>query len=153
MRQLAWAFAYVLGVVAINVSFTLVGPSVWNNAGAGAIFILRDAAQRALGHRVLWAMVLSIAASYLLADPRVALASGAAFAISEAIDWLVYTFTRSSWRDRMLLSSLIAAPVDSVAFLWLAGFWSVPAVLTMTAAKLLVAIVLWLALVPRARVA
>ena len=57
------------------------------------IFILRDFAQREIGHKVLGAMAVGAVLSYFMADPFVAFASVVAFMISELVDWVVYTFT------------------------------------------------------------
>lgn len=113
----------------------------------GFIFILRDYAQRELGHKVLYFMGLGVLASYVLADPFVAYASAVAFAISEAIDWLVYTYTKRPMKDRILISSAIGTPVDSSIFMMMLGFFSMPGLLIMTASKMIaaVAIYYWLA--------
>ena len=44
--------------------------------------------------------------------------SGVAFAISEGVDWLMFTFTKYRLSTRILLSSLFAAPVDTTVFLY-----------------------------------
>ncbi len=41
-----------------------------------------------------------------------------AFAISESADWLIYTFTKYRLSTRILLSSAIAAPLDTTVFLY-----------------------------------
>jgi uncharacterized PurR-regulated membrane protein YhhQ (DUF165 family) len=69
---------------------------------------------------VLFAMAVALALTVVLAGPELALASGVAFAISELVDWALFTFTKYRLSTRIWLSSLLAAPVDSVAFLWLA---------------------------------
>ena len=45
------------------------------------------------------------------------MASAAAFAVGELGDWAVYTFTRRPFSQRILISSLIGAPLDSIVFL------------------------------------
>ena len=63
-------------------------------------------------------MGLAIAWSFFYAWPVIALASGIAFAISELTDWLIFTFTKYRLSTRILLSSAIAAPVDTTIFLY-----------------------------------
>ena len=41
-----------------------------------------------------------------------------AFAISEGVDWLLFTFTKYRLSTRILLSSALAAPVDTTVFLF-----------------------------------
>lgn len=41
-------------------------------------------------------------------------------AVSETIDWLVYSLTRRPFADRVLLSTCASAPIDSAVFLLLA---------------------------------
>ncbi|MGF1461587.1 MAG: VUT family protein [Maricaulaceae bacterium] len=45
-----------------------------------------------------------------------------AFAISEIVDWAVYTFTKRPLSQRILLSSAFSAPIDSTVFLFGASF-------------------------------
>ena len=67
----------------------------------------------------------------------------AAFAISELADWLVYSFTKRPFAQRILLSSVLATPIDTVVFLGIMGWLSAPAVLAMTASKLVGALIVW----------
>lgn len=109
----------------------------------GFVFVLRDFAQREIGHKVLGAMVAGVVASYLMADPFVALASAAAFAISELADWAVYTWTKKPLRQRVLISSAISTPIDSTVFMVMLGFFSLPGLLIMTASKMVGALAVW----------
>ena len=63
-------------------------------------------------------MALAIAWSFYYSWPVIALASATAFAISETVDWLLFTFTKYRLSTRILLSSVIAAPVDTTVFLY-----------------------------------
>ena len=149
-----WILIYVATVVAVNVGFSVVplmdlGPlGLWPPMSllVGAVFVARDYAQRAAGHYVLPAMGAGVALSYFMADPYVALASGVAFAVSELLDWAVYTWTRRPFGQRVLASSAIGAPVDSAAFLLLIGHFSLVGVATMTVSKMLAAMLVWYAL-------
>jgi len=109
----------------------------------GAIFILRDFAQREIGHRVLGAMAVGAILSYFMADPFIAIASVVAFFISEIVDWAVYTYTKKPLGQRILLSSAIGTPIDSAVFLLILGFFSPLGFLLMTVAKMIAAIVIW----------
>ena len=135
---------YVGTVVLLNVAFEIVpivetpiGP--WPPAAllAGVVFIVRDFAQRAHGHWVLVAMLLGGAISYVAASPAIAVASVVAFAASEGLDWLVYTvLKRRTFGQRVVASSLLSTPLDSVIFLGMIGFLSPVSFVLMTLSKL-----------------
>ncbi len=84
----------------------------------GMVFVVRDFVQREMGHRVLVLMALAIGWSFYYSFPAIALASGIAFAISETSDWLIFTFTKYRLSTRILLSSALAAPIDTTVFLF-----------------------------------
>jgi hypothetical protein len=84
----------------------------------GLVFVVRDFVQREMGHRVLILMALAIAWSFYYSWPVIALASAIAFAIAETVDWVVYTFTKYRLSTRILISSAIAAPIDTTVFLY-----------------------------------
>ena len=148
---LFWTALYIGLIVLVNWLFTVVplvdmgGGEMWPPVAliVGLIFIVRDFAQRVVGHWVLAAMLIAAILSYFLADPFVAYASVAAFAISELADWLVYSFTKRPFAQRILLSSVLATPSDTVVFLGIMGWLSAPAVLAMTASKLVGALIVW----------
>ena len=71
-----------------------------------------------MGHRVLILMAVAIAWSFYYSWPVIAMASGIAFAISETADWLLFTFTKYRLSTRILLSSALAAPLDTTVFLY-----------------------------------
>jgi len=145
------AIYYFVAVVVANLGFTYL-PMIPLPGGemfapmsllVGFIFVLRDYAQRELGHKVWLPMIAGIAVSYILADPFVALASATAFAISEAIDWLVYTTVKKPLRDRILISSAISTPTDSAVFMLMLGFFSWYGFVVMVASKMLGALIVW----------
>ncbi len=84
----------------------------------GMVFVIRDFVQREMGHRVLVLMALAIGWSFYYAWPVIAIASGLAYAISETVDWLLFTFTKYRLSTRILLSSAFAAPIDTTVFLY-----------------------------------
>lgn len=142
---------YVLLIVAVNYAFSVVplvklpDGTLWPPVSlvVGFVFVVRDFAQREVGHRVLLAMMVGAVISYFMASPMIAVASTAAFLISELTDWAVYSFTRRPLSQRILFSSVIGTPVDSVVFLAGVGILSTAGVVAMTASKLLGALVVW----------
>jgi hypothetical protein len=142
--DLIWSSAYVLSVLAINIAFARWPGLNWLwSIGVGSIFVTRDFCQRAIGHWVLVPMAVGLALSYLLASPFVALASAAAFAVSESVDWIVFTITKRPLADRVLLSCGLSAPVDSVIFLSIVGALSPAALAAQIGSKLVAALVVW----------
>lgn len=107
---------------------------------AGAVFVARDFAQRAVGHWVLAGMILGCVISYLMANPFVAIASVVSFAVSELVDWGVYTKTKKSFYDRVMISSLISTPVDTIIFLSFISQLTPATFVLMVLAKLLTSI-------------
>lgn len=84
----------------------------------GLVFVIRDFVQRSMGHKVLVVMAFAIGWSFFYAWPVIALASGVAFLVSEMVDWAIFTFTKYSLSTRILISSAVAAPVDTTIFLY-----------------------------------
>ncbi len=95
---------------------------------AGLTFVLRDSVQDAYGKRATLALVaVGAVLSYAISDPFIALASGVAFGASEIADLAVYTPLRKRGYIRAAITSnVVGALVDTVLFLWIAGFpiWS-----------------------------
>lgn len=129
----AWAFVYVALIPFLNWSFgnvnstEIIAPNEMFEHGVklnpltmvtGLVFVLRDFVQREIGHRVLIVMVMAIAWSFYYSWPVIAIASGLAFAVSETVDWLLFTFTKYRLSTRILLSSALAAPIDTTIFLY-----------------------------------
>lgn len=111
----------------IPVGFGLRGPSgvLW----VGAALVLRDVVQHHLGRwPVVGAIVVGAGLAYFVA-PSLAVASAAAFLVSEALDFAVYTPLAE--RGRLFAavgaSNVLGAVVDTFLFLWLAfgsvAFW------------------------------
>ena len=149
--QFKFSFLYVGLIVLVNLGFSVAplvdipGGEKWPPMSlvVGSIFVARDFAQREIGHRVIIAMLIAAALSYVMADPFVAVASLAAFLISEFADWAVYSFTGWSFRQRVLISSAAGTPVDSIVFLGIIGHLSVIGALAMTGSKMLGALLVW----------
>ena len=127
---IALAAGYVATIVAANwavhryglipVGFGLVAPAgVWF---AGLAFTLRDLTQDLLGKlAVLGVITAGAALSVSASSGRLALASGAAFAVSELADFAVYTpLRRRGWLRAVAASNVVGLVADSALFLWLA---------------------------------
>lgn len=131
MKYLALA-AYVATIVAANrmtstYGLVPIGFGLMVTAGtfaAGFALISRDWVQVAWGRAVtLGAIAIGAGISAFTSNPALAVASGAAFLVSELVDLGVFTPIRDkSLALAVVVSSVVAAPVDTVLFLWLAGF-------------------------------
>ncbi len=149
--RFGYTVLYIGLIVAVNYGFTVVplvempGGEKWPPISllVGFIFVARDFAQREIGHRVIIAMLVAAAISYVMADPFVAAASLAAFLVSEFADWAVYSFTGRPFAQRVLLSSLVGTPLDSAIFLTMIGIGSVTGIAAMTASKMVGAVIVW----------
>lgn len=109
----------------------------------GSIYIVRDFAQREIGHKVVFAMVVAAVLSYLLAAQQVALASAAAFVVGETIDWIIFTVTKKPLSQRLLWSSMISAPIDTTVFLCVLGNLNWVEFTALTFAKFVGVLLLW----------
>ncbi|MES1157140.1 MAG: hypothetical protein ABUL73_05105 [Alphaproteobacteria bacterium] len=145
-----WVGLYILMIPFVNWSFTwapswkLFGDFVFNPVTivTGLILVVRDFAQRQIGQYIFFAMLVALGLTVWGAGLLLAIASGSAFFISETIDWALFTFTKSSLPRRVLISTAIAAPVDSIAFLAIAQYvridsFSLPNVVMSILGKLL----------------
>jgi len=149
--KLKYTALYILFIVAVNYGFAisplvkLPDGTMWPPISlvVGFVFVARDFAQREIGHRVLLAMLVGATVSYFMASPMIAVASAAAFLISELVDWAIYSFTRRPLSQRILYSSALGAPVDSLVFLSGIGLLSTAGVIAMTASKMVGALIVW----------
>jgi len=145
-----YTIAYVVSIVLVNIGFVYI-PMIPMFGEmfppmtliVGLVFILRDFAQKEIGHKVLLAMGVGAILSYIMADPFVAIASVVAFFISEMVDWAVYTYTKRPLGQRILLSSAIGTPIDSAVFLSMLGFFSPVGFLLMVIGKMVAAVIIW----------
>ena len=142
---------YLLAIIIANLGFTYIPmiPLPFGEMFApmsllvGFVFVLRDFAQRELGHKVFFVMTMGVVISYLLADPFVAVASAVSFAVSEVVDWLIYTIYKKPLKQRILISSAVSTPLDSAVFMLMLGFFSWYGMLIMVASKMLGALIIW----------
>jgi uncharacterized PurR-regulated membrane protein YhhQ (DUF165 family) len=135
MKTLKAAIAvtvYVGAIVAANVltfhfGLVPVGFGLVVTAGtyaAGFALLARDFVHRyANVWWVLGGIGFGIALSWVFASPAIALASAVAFGVAELVDLAVYVSIRpKGFVKAALISNIVAAPVDTVLFLWIAGF-------------------------------
>ena len=141
---------YIILIVLVNWGFTVVPliPILGEmfppmSLAVGLIFVLRDFAQREIGHKVIGVMLIGGLLSYFMADPFVAIASVTAFLISESADWGIYTWTKKPFAQRILISSIVSTPIDSAVFLAMIGHFSILAVVLMTISKMIGALIVW----------
>jgi hypothetical protein len=142
-----WPVIYLTSIVAVNWLFTVIPPiGIWQPTSliVGLTFIFRDLAQRQIGHWVIPVMFVGGGISYIMANPTVAIASVTAFLFSECLDWAVYTLTKRPLRDRILLSSALSTPLDSILFTAMVSIFSPLNVLVMTGSKMVGALITYL---------
>ena len=150
MQNYKYTIAYIASIALINIGFVYVPLIPFYDTMyppmsivVGLIFILRDFAQKEIGHRVFIAMLIGAFLSYIMANPYIAVASLVAFLVSETVDWGVYSFTKKPLHQRILLSSLISTPIDSAIFLIMIGNFSILATTTMFVSKMLACLGIW----------
>jgi uncharacterized PurR-regulated membrane protein YhhQ (DUF165 family) len=138
------AFVYLCSVVLVNVGFVhLPSLAILWSVIVGLCFVLRDWCQHEFGHKSLAFMGVACGISFWLASPQVAIASAAAFGISELIDWGIYTATKKPMALRVLLSSAVSVPVDSFVFLAGIGILSWTLFATQVISKMVAAVVVY----------
>lgn len=112
-----WAVAHY---GAVPVGFGYMAPA--GVYAVGVALVLRDLAREAAGRAAVFAAIaVGAVVSYLLADPMLAVASTAAFALSELLDFVVYEpLRRRGLMVAMLASNVVGLLADSLVFLSLA---------------------------------
>jgi queuosine precursor transporter len=164
--------AYMAAIVFVNWLFTpsavIDGVTQWqspwgliylSNIVVGFVFVLRDYAQRAVGHRVLVATLLAGLLTYFVAlwtnTPDIArtlaVASVTAFLVSELLDWSIYSFWKKPLQERILVSSLLAVPVDTLIFQNMAGYYTPAGAVTEILSKFVGVLAVWYLLRLRVR--
>jgi queuosine precursor transporter len=152
-----WVVVYIASIVLVNWLFVAVAP--WPtafgdlylaNLVVGFVFVLRDYGQRQVGHKILLATLVAGIITFFMVDRAIALASITAFILSEMTDWAIYSFTKRPLQQRILLSSLVAVPLDTLAFQYLANYLTPAAFTTEVLSKALGVLIVWYLLKLRA---
>ncbi len=98
----------------------------WGAFSYPLVYLVSDLTNRALGpaatRRVAWiGFAVAVLVSWALAPGRIALASGIAFLLSQAMDIAVFNrWRRQSWWKAPLIGSLVASVVDTFIFFFVA---------------------------------
>ena len=130
-----WTYLYLVLIPFINWCFANV-PTLnlptggdWNpmTGVTGLVLVVRDFAQREIGHWIFIFLAIGLMLSVVTSDPTIAFASACAFAISETIDWALFTFAKLPLSKRIFVSAGISGPIDAAAFLWIASY-SIPGI-------------------------
>jgi hypothetical protein len=123
------AVAYLAAIVGANLLIQRFGPvpvglGLLAPAGVyavGVVLVLRDLVQWSVGKRAaLIALAAGVVLSYVLTDPRLAIASAVAFGLSELVDFAVFTWLAPRWTRAVFFGGLAGLVLDSVVFLALA---------------------------------
>lgn len=130
MRGILYPASFLAVVVATNAITAGIGVVSWlgitATAGtwlAGFGFVARDSVHESRGPRWVVGCILAGAAISAAFSPSLALASAAAFLLSEFADFAVYQpLRRRGYTRAALLSNLAGSVVDSFAFLLIASF-------------------------------
>lgn len=144
--------AYISSVVLINYAFSTAPhlDIIWS-AWGGLVFVLRDMVQTRFGHGALAAMLAALVLSYVTSDPSIALASATAFAVSECIDWLVFSITKRPLHDRLWISSALSIPLDTFIFFGMIDAFTPAVILTAMGSKFAGVTAVWLIMAWRLR--
>jgi len=129
LKTLLWPVVAMAAVIVLSNVLVQHAINDWLTWGAFSyplVFLVCDLTNRALGpvaaRRVAWVgFAVAVGVSLALAPWRIALASGAAFIFSQAMDIMVFNrWRRASWWKAPLLGSLVASVVDTAVFFFLA---------------------------------
>ena len=130
-----WPMLYLFSIILGNIFVNWLGiVKVWGlTFPAGVVFVgltfsFRDMVQREWGDYGAWIWMITATIITLLFNVKLALASGAAFLISEAVDWAAFKFLRYDIKKRIVISNLLSCPLDSAIFVTLAFGWFWPAI-------------------------
>ena len=129
------AAAVPVGIAAMAVTVALANLAVlhpindwltWGHFVFPVAFLVTDLCNRLFGREaaervVAGGFAVAVAASLLLAGPRIALASGTAFLVGQLVDIRIFDYLRrASWWQAPVVSSLVAGTVDTALFYSLA---------------------------------
>lgn len=156
-RSIALCCAYVGVALLVNLTIKLWPPQNFFGISippglllVGAIFVMRDYTQQAVGNWVIPLTLLAAALTYVFIGEKEGMASGTAFAVSEGIDWFIFWLTKRPIKDRIVISSAVAVPFDGLIFLGMMGwldpwhFWDQQLFWVHYSVKMVASILMWL---------
>ncbi len=112
------------------------------SALVGALFVIRNFAQRELGHWVIIPMLIAGIFSHYITDLRDA--TSVAFMAGEVTDMVLFTYLNQSLLQRMFWSAVISSPVDSIVFLYMINEFTIFTAFLLTMVKIIVVITMLL---------
>jgi uncharacterized PurR-regulated membrane protein YhhQ (DUF165 family) len=127
--RIPWTYLYLFLIPFINWCFAAVPQIKLPDGGSwtpmavvtGLVLVVRDFAQREVGHYIFIFLAIGLALSFVTSDPSIAMASTCAFFVGEIIDWALFTFLNMPLSKRVFISTSISAPVDSIVFYLMAA--------------------------------
>lgn len=141
MEIIFYLGSIVLANVAVHIfgMVTLFGLITFPAGAAivGLTFTFRDLVQRKHGNAKCWIWMGVALIITVLFNPTLAVASGAAFLVSEFIDWLYFKLSGKPLWARVFWSNCLSAPVDSAIFVTLAFGWNLDAIMGQAMIKIL----------------
>jgi len=135
MNKWYWGFLYLASILLGNIFVNWLG--IIKVAGltfpAGVVFIgltfsFRDFVQRFWGDWQTWIWMGLASVITVCFNLHLALASFAAFVISESVDWFVFKVSGLPFHKRIYISNIFSCPLDSIVFVTLAFGWVWPAI-------------------------
>ena len=120
------AMAGIIGLSNVAVQYPINDWLTWGALTYPFAFLVTDLTNRALGPSkarivVTVGFVAAVAMSLLLADSRIALASGTAFLLAQLLDVALFDkLRRGAWWKAPIISSVVASFVDTLIFFSLA---------------------------------
>lgn len=124
-----WTYLYLFLIPFINWAYAAV-PTIplpdhgeWTPLAivTGLVLVVRDFAQREIGHWIFIPLIIGLAISFKMAPAEIALASAVAFGISESVDWGLFTFLKLPLSKRVFISAAIGSPIDTTVFYMMAA--------------------------------
>jgi uncharacterized PurR-regulated membrane protein YhhQ (DUF165 family) len=125
-----WPFLYLLSIIFANMAVYYFGivHIGFLSFPAGVLFVgltfsFRDMVQRFWGDWSCWIWMIIATIFTVLFSWDLAVASLAAFIISESVDWFVFKVLKVPLYKRIMIANLFAVPLDSIIFVYLAFGW------------------------------
>jgi len=103
----------------------------------GVTFSFRDLLQQKQGKWGCWKWMITAMGITFVFSRNIAIASTAAFIVSEIIDWFIFTYSNRPFKQRIVLSNLFGTPIDSIIFVVFAFGWNWQAIWGQTVVKFL----------------